>query len=87
MRRSKYIIGVRGRAAADMTKDEKRELAQWVADGNSPYANPWWICTEHNRQFGFLEALRFIDDIATELGVYDDIDNEPWDTSEENLPF
>jgi len=53
MRRSKYIIGVRGHAAANMTKDEKRELAQWVADGNSPYANPWWICTEHNRQFGF----------------------------------
>jgi len=87
MRRNKYIIGVHGRAAANMTKDEKRELALWVADGNSPYANPWWICSEHNRQFSFLEALRFIDDIASESGINDDIDDALWDASVQNLPF
>ena len=87
MRRSKYIIGLHGRAAANMTKDEKRELAQWVADGNSPFANPWWIVHENNRQFSFLEALRFIDDIASELAYDDDIDDELWDVTKENLPF
>ena len=87
MRRSKYIIGVRGCAAANMTKDEKKELAQWVSEGNSPYANPWWICSEHNRQFGFLEASRFIDDMIEEMGNNDEIDPVILAAPAPDLPF
>ena len=41
-----------------MTLSEREELNEWVASGNSPYANSYGYCFENGCQMEFIEAMR-----------------------------
>lgn len=41
-----------------MTLGEREELNEWVASGNSPYANSYGYCFENGRIMDFIEAMR-----------------------------
>ena len=68
MRRNKYIIGVHRYVAANMTENDKKELAKWVSDGNSPLVNPWYMCREDGWPYGFITALHLLNEMAEEMG-------------------
>ena len=68
MRRNKYIVGVRRHVAANMTENDKKELAKWVSDGNSPLNNPWYMCRDDGRPFDFITALHLINEMVEEMG-------------------
>ena len=40
------------------TAEERREVWEWVRDGNSVYENPWQICAESGRPMDFLSGMR-----------------------------
>ena len=42
----------------DASEEEISELKEWVAEGNSPYANPWYIADERGTELPFIEARR-----------------------------
>lgn len=47
-----------------MTPDERTALCKWVAQGNSPYANPACIADESGREMDFISGLRALDDLT-----------------------
>lgn len=47
-----------------MTPDERAALCKWVAQGNSPYANPACIADENGREMDFISGLRALDDLT-----------------------
>ena len=49
------------------SEKEILELKEWVAEGNSPYANPWYIADEHGTELPFIEARRVIFILAEEF--------------------
>jgi hypothetical protein len=67
MRRRKYIVGIRRPVAAALTKSDKKALAEWVLDGNSPLDNPWYICHEDSRPFDYIAALLFVYEMQNEM--------------------
>jgi len=69
MGRRKYVVGLPRRVAGAMAKCDKKALADWVSDGNSPLENPWLICHEDGRPFSFAAAMQFWDGIAEEMGA------------------
>ena len=50
----------------DMTKDESMALRHWVAQGNTPYSNPDYICDEHGMTSDFIAASRILDEAFKE---------------------
>ncbi len=42
----------------DVTKEEKKELMQWLKQGNSPYSNDRYVCDESDRPVDFIAAIR-----------------------------
>ena len=44
----------------DASEEEISELKEWIAEGNSPYANPWYIADEHGIELPFIHARREI---------------------------
>ena len=51
----------------DASEDEISKLKKWVAEGNSPYANPWYIADERGTELPFIEARRDVFILAEEL--------------------
>ena len=51
----------------DASEEEISDLKEWVAAGNSPYANPWYITDEHGTELLFIEARRDIFILEDEL--------------------
>ena len=73
MRRNKYIFGVHQSAAANMAENDKKELAKWVSDGNSPIENPWHMCGEDGRPYDYITALHVVNEIVE--GIRCDIED------------
>ena len=89
MKRCKYIIGIRRRIAADLTKADKEALVDWVSIGNSPLDNPWLMCYEDNRPLSFISAMQVFNDFASEAGtgIFDHETDNFNDSVETNMPF
>ncbi|MCL2123412.1 MAG: hypothetical protein FWH34_06245 [Desulfovibrionaceae bacterium] len=89
MGRSKYAIGLPRRIASTMTKSDKKALAEWVADGNSPLDNPWLLCREDGWPFDFVSAMRFWRDVdeGMEACVDGDGADVPCATASGKIPF
>ena len=51
----------------DASEEEISDLKEWVAAGNSPYVNPWYIADEHGTELPFIEARRDIFILEDEL--------------------
>ena len=51
----------------DASEEEISELKEWVAEGNSPYANPWYIADERGTELPFIQARREIFILSGEL--------------------
>ena len=49
------------------SEKEISELKEWVAEGNSPYANPWYIADEHGTELPFIHARREIFSLADDI--------------------
>ena len=50
----------------DISEDEKEDLRQWVASGNSPYENGYNLCDDSGRPMDFISARRCIMEMAEE---------------------
>ena len=72
-------------AFSDMTYEERKELNDWVADGNSPYENPYSICDDSGRPMDFVNGLRFASDMA-EM-PFQSIDSDFDDIEVGEVPF
>lgn len=79
-----------------MSKEEARELQQWVQAGNSPYDNGWYITTEHGTPMDYISAKRILESGACLVAEYDTVNDNPVliiqdeqdeDTADEDLPF
>ena len=53
----------------NMTEDERHDLHEWVADGNSPYDNPFLLCDDSGRPMDYINACRMA------LEMFDDTSN------------
>ena len=50
----------------DITKEELKDLKDWVKSGHSPYENGDYICFEGGGPVDYVNAQRFLDDLAKE---------------------
>ena len=53
-----------------MTADERKGLHKWVADGSSPYGNPWGYCQESGHAVDYIMAIRIIEDMLNNPDDY-----------------
>jgi hypothetical protein len=53
-----------------MTSEEKYELREWIANGNSVNSNPFLIYGENGCLMDFVEASRVAEDMAANPGEY-----------------
>jgi hypothetical protein len=44
-------------AATEMTKEERKELREWVTDGHDPFDNPWNIYGENGWPMDYIQAM------------------------------
>jgi hypothetical protein len=74
----------------DMTKEEKDELREWLAHGNSVNSNPFLIYGDNGCLMDFVNASRFADEMAADrvpcpqAGIRDGTSDRAQDP---NLPF
>jgi len=54
----------------EMTSEEKYELREWIANGNSVNSNPFLIYGENGCLMDFIEASRVAEDMAANPGEY-----------------
>lgn len=50
-----------------MTEDEKKELYEWVAAGNSVHDNPYYIYGEDGHPMDYITAIRLNEDLCEEM--------------------
>jgi len=62
------------RIAGYMTGQERNDLFEWVAGGNSVYSNPYCLSGEDGAPLGYIEASRIIDEMINGLDfdIYSD---------------
>jgi hypothetical protein len=48
----------------DMTGEEKAGLHEWVASGNSPHENPWFLYGESGSPMDYVAARRISEEMA-----------------------
>jgi len=53
-----------------MTPDERKELREWVADGNATACNPWLIAGEDGRPLDYITAARINEDMCRNPEAY-----------------
>jgi hypothetical protein len=46
-----------------MTPPERKDLLEWVKDGNSVHNNPWLLYSEEGHPLDFLDAMRITEDL------------------------
>jgi len=84
----RYLAAVE---AGPLTEEEKADLCEWVADGNSVYDNPYYLCDDSGRPMSFIEGCRFAEWMREEYE--DSFGKEPetadvgWDANDEDSPF
>ena len=67
---NKYVLMLRRELneyetmVSDITVDERKEVREWVASGNSPYINPFLMCGEDGRIMDYIAATRIVKDMA-----------------------
>ena len=49
-----------------VSAEEYQELCNWVASGNSVYANPWYMAGEDGGELDFLTAKQVMLELLTE---------------------
>ena len=54
----------------DLAPDERKELRQWVADGNSVYENAYWLAGEDGNPLCYISANRFVADMLNQPENY-----------------
>jgi hypothetical protein len=74
---------------AEITKEERYDLREWVAAGNSVYDNPYSIYDDSGQPMDFINGCRFEAEMTEEqfrsLDIEpEDIDDGDWD---DELPF
>lgn len=52
----------------EVTPEELAELKAWVASGNSPYSNPYFIADEQGRELPYIHALRMEQELNDSFG-------------------
>ena len=50
-------------SVGDLSPDERKELHQWVADGNSVYENAFWLAGEDGNPLCYIAAMRLVSDM------------------------
>jgi len=53
----------------DMTVDEKNDLYEWVASGNSVYDNPFCYSDERGNPLDYLSTMRVVKDQLEEISL------------------
>jgi len=71
----------------DMTADELSGLRKWVADGNSPYANPCLIYDDDGRIIDYIQAVRIEEVMLKNPDDYMWWSEQESDDSEDDIPF
>lgn len=54
-------------AVTEMTKEERNELREWVADGHDPFDNPWYVCGENGSPMDYIKAMRELVRMSEEM--------------------
>jgi hypothetical protein len=54
----------------DITLKERKDLRQWVKDGNSVYENPGLFSCENGDPMDYITAVRIIEDMRKNPGDY-----------------
>lgn len=80
-----YLLTVGG-----ITEEERDDLEEWAAGGNSVYENPYLFCDESGRPMDFINACRAELDMRLNPSGYfgdaaDGGEGDNWD--DEDLPF
>ena len=75
----------------DITDDERRDLQEWVADGNSIFDNPYHVSDDSGHTMDFINACRFnaalYEEHMNSIDVETDISpSDDWDC-DDDLPF
>ena len=74
-------------AIGKMTADERNELREWSANGNSVYDNPYLLYGENGFPMDYIQATRFAEDMSNTPDDYlMDSATESY-TQEDSLPF
>jgi len=47
----------------DLTDEERKDLHEWVADGNSVYDNPYYMSEDNGKPMDYIEAIRITADM------------------------
>jgi len=71
----------------DMTSEEKYNLREWIANGNSVNSNPFMIYGENGCPTDFIDASRTADDMAANPEDYFGELNSESGTLDEDIPF
>jgi len=50
-----------------MTEDERKELHEWVATGNSVHDNPYYIYGEDGHPMNYINAIRYNKELCEEM--------------------
>ena len=67
-----------------MSPEERKELREWVDEGNSVYENPCLLWHEDGRPMDYISAIRFAEEMAN--GTIRPTSHPPSDT-EEGITF
>jgi hypothetical protein len=82
-----------------MTPQERKELREWVADGNSVYNNPYHMAWDGGYPVDYITAMRDIEDmrsnpeiygIESEAEIYDrgnEAEHTTYFSHEDEMPF
>ena len=54
------------RTVGGMTEDEKNDLHEWVASGNSAYDNPYYYSDDRGQPMDYISAMRVNDEMLAE---------------------
>jgi hypothetical protein len=84
----RYLAAV---AAGPLTEEEEKDLREWVADGNSVFDNPCYICDEYGEPMSFIDGCRADKELREEyfssLLEKPAAANAGWDVEDEDMPF
>lgn len=52
---------------ADITKEEREGLSEWVSEGHDPHGNPWRLFGENGHELDYINACRIFDDYLSSV--------------------
>jgi len=77
---------------SDLTADERKELREWVAEGNSVYGNGYYMCDGNGDPMDYITAERTVTDMRNNpqdynIKPFEDTPPEDLETDDDDLPF